>query len=63
LTRAEAKALIQRAGGRVVSAVSGKTDYLLAGENPGSKLAKARELNVAILNVAGFRRLLSRGTA
>ena len=59
LTRAEAKALIQRAGGRVISAVSKKTDYLLAGENPGSKLTKAGELGVAVLDLEGFHRLLA----
>ena len=58
LTRAEAKALILRAGGKVTSAVSKKTDYLLAGENPGSKLTKAGELGVAVLDLEGFNRLL-----
>ena len=59
LTRAEAKALIQRAGGRVVSTVSKKTDFLLAGADPGSKLTKARSLGVAVLDLEGFNRLLA----
>ena len=58
LTRAEAKALIQRAGGKVVSAVSRKTDFLLAGDKPGSKLTKAQELGVVVLDLEGFRALL-----
>ena len=41
LTRDEAAAMIKEAGGKVVNSVSKKTDYVVAGENPGSKLAKA----------------------
>ena len=41
LTREEAAALVKGAGGKVVSSVSKKTDYVVAGESPGSKLAKA----------------------
>ena len=61
LTRAEAKALIQRAGGRVASAVSKKTDFLVAGEEAGSKLTKAKDLGVEILDQEGLLALLGRG--
>ena len=57
-TRKEASAEIEKRGGRVTSAVSGKTDYLLAGSNPGSKYQKAEELEVEILNEAEFEELL-----
>ncbi|MBN2432668.1 MAG: NAD-dependent DNA ligase LigA [Acidobacteria bacterium] len=57
LTREEAKALIESRGGRVTSAVSGKTDYVVAGADPGSKLDKARQLGVAVLDEDAFRRL------
>ena len=58
LTRSEAAALVAGRGGRVSSAVSGKTDYLVAGERPGSKLERARELGVTVLDQAAFSRLL-----
>jgi len=54
LTRAGAKEMIERNGGRVASAVSSSTDYLVAGEAPGSKLQKARELGITILDEKGF---------
>jgi DNA ligase (NAD+) len=57
--RDEIHAQIQAAGGRVSSSVSRKTDYLLAGEEAGSKLDKARALGVTILDEAGFRRMLA----
>lgn len=60
LTREEAGALIKSAGGKVVNSVSKKTDYVVAGENPGSKLAKAQELDIETLDEAGLRRLLAR---
>ncbi|MDY6804959.1 MAG: NAD-dependent DNA ligase LigA [Cyanobacteriota bacterium] len=47
MTREEAKKLIQNAGGRVSSSVSSRTDYLLVGENAGSKLEKAKKLGIA----------------
>jgi DNA ligase (NAD+) len=58
LSRDAAKALIQEHGGKVSGSVSKKTDYLLVGADPGSKLAKAEELGVAVLDEAGLHRLL-----
>ena len=50
LTRDEAKRMIEERGGRVTGSVTKKTDYVAAGEEPGSKLDRARELGVSILN-------------
>ncbi len=61
LTREEAAALIKSAGGKVVNSVSKKTDYVVAGDNPGSKLAKAEKLGTEILDEAGLRALLAGG--
>ena len=61
LTREEAAALIKSAGGKVVNSVSKKTDYVVAGDNPGSKLAKAEKLGTKILDEAGLRALLAAG--
>jgi DNA ligase (NAD+) len=58
LTREEAAAMVKAAGGKVVNSVSRKTDYVVAGENPGSKLAKAEKLEVEVLDEAGLRALL-----
>jgi DNA ligase (NAD+) len=58
LTREEAAASIKAAGGKVVNSVSKKTDYVVAGENPGSKLAKAEKLGTEVLDEAGLRALL-----
>jgi DNA ligase (NAD+) len=59
LTREEAAARIKAAGGKVVNSVSKKTDYVVAGESPGSKLAKAESLGTAVLDEAGLLALLS----
>ena len=59
LSRDQAADLIRSHGGKVTSAVSGKTDYLVAGESAGSKLAKAQKLEVAVVDEEGLRKLLS----
>ncbi len=59
-TREEIQDLIARHGGRAASSVSSKTDYVVAGENPGSKLAKARELGIPALDQEAFEKLLKR---
>ncbi|SMO56183.1 NAD-dependent DNA ligase LigA [Fodinibius sediminis] len=58
LTRKEATALIEKHGGKVTSSVSGNTDYLLAGESPGSKYEKAQEREVSILDQDAFLELI-----
>jgi len=58
LTREEAAALIKAAGGKVTNSVSKKTDYVVAGESPGTKLAKAEQLGVETIDEAGLRALL-----
>ncbi len=57
-TRDEIAGLIEELGGRVTSSVSASTDYLIAGEKPGSKLQKARDAGVRILDENGFERLM-----
>ena len=57
LTREQATAKIEALGGRVSGSVSKKTDFVLAGADPGSKLAKAQKLGVRIIDEAEFRRL------
>lgn len=57
-TREEAAAMVEQRGGKVSPAVSRQSSYLVAGDKPGSKLDKARELGVAILDEAAFLELL-----
>jgi DNA ligase (NAD+) len=57
-SRQEAEAAIRAAGGHPAGSVSAKTDYLVAGDRAGSKLAKAESLGVAVLDEEGFRKLL-----
>jgi DNA ligase (NAD+) len=57
-SRARAKKLVEGAGARAVSSVSGETDYLVAGEDPGSKYDRAQELGVEILDEESFVELL-----
>ena len=57
-TRDEAKALIEARGGRVNSSVSKKTDYVVAGEDAGSKLDKATELGVTVIGEEAFRKMM-----
>jgi DNA ligase (NAD+) len=57
--RKEIQSMIKEAGGKVVSSVSGKLDYLLAGESAGSKLSKAESLGVIILDEAAFNELFA----
>ena len=57
-TRDEAKKLIEEAGGKVTGSVSKKTDYLVVGENAGSKYDKAKELGIKILSEKEFIKLI-----
>ncbi len=58
MDRKEAAARVEKAGGKVSGSVSRKTSYLLAGENAGSKLAKAQELNIPVIDEAQFLAML-----
>jgi DNA ligase (NAD+) len=60
-TRDEAQAEIEAAGGKVSGSVSKKTHYVVAGEEAGSKLQKATDLGIAVLDEAGLRDLLKAG--
>jgi len=59
-SRKEAEDLIKALGGKATGSVSAKTDYLVAGESPGSKLQKARDLGVRIIDEAEFKKLTGR---
>jgi len=59
MTRDEARARITALGGKVVGSVSGRTSYVVVGEDPGSKAAKAAELGIAVLDEAAFLALLN----
>jgi len=63
IPRSRAKDLIQAAGGNVASSISAKVDYLVAGADPGSKLAKAEKLGVAVIDEKELFRLLGRASA
>jgi DNA ligase (NAD+) len=63
LTRDEAKAKIEAAGGKTSGSVSKKTSYVIAGEKPGSKLDEARNLNVPVIDEAGLLALLEAQSA
>jgi DNA ligase (NAD+) len=58
LTRDEARELIEAGGGRVTGSVSKKTDFVLAGADPGSKLDKANQLGVTVIDEAAFKKML-----
>jgi DNA ligase (NAD+) len=61
LSREDAQRLIETAGGKVSASVSRKTSYVVAGEDPGSKLSKARELGIPIVNEDQFLELIRVG--
>lgn len=54
MERKEAEILVERAGGKATGSVSGKTDLLVAGAKAGSKLKKAQELGVSVMDEAAF---------
>ncbi len=58
-SREEATAMIEGAGGKVTGSVSKKTDYVVAGEKAGSKLERARQLGIPVLNEADLLALLA----
>jgi DNA ligase (NAD+) len=63
LTREDAKARIEEAGGKVAGSVSRTTSYVVAGADSGSKLQKAVELEIPVLDEAGLQKLIARGGA
>jgi DNA ligase (NAD+) len=58
LTRSQATELIEKHGGRVSSSVSKKTDYVVAGEDAGSKLAKAQKLGITVISEQDLETML-----
>jgi len=58
MTRQEAEILVRKYGGHPCSSVSKKTDYVIAGKDPGSKYEKAKKLGIKIIGEKGFRRLV-----
>ena len=58
MSRNEAKAIIKKLGGKTSSSISKDTDYLLLGENPGSKFKKAQDLGTTILDEESFKNLV-----
>ena len=60
IKRDELKNMIETNGGKVIESVSKKTDYLILGENPGSKYEKAKSLNIPILNLEEILKMLER---
>ena len=59
-SRSEAKTIIENMGGNVSSSVSKKTDYILLGDNPGSKYQKALSLGIEIIKEDNFKQVISR---
>jgi DNA ligase (NAD+) len=61
LTRKDASEIIEKHGGKVTSSVSGNTDFVLAGENPGSKYEKAKQRDIPLLNEEEFKEMIGEG--
>ena len=59
-SRSEAKKLVESLGGRAASSVGSNTDYVVAGEGPGSKLDEAKRQNTKVINEREFKELVSR---